>query len=133
MPCILLTEDLVALRVSCPPTPVPCRGVPQAPIPVPMAHPALGQRAEVLPVNLLTTLASLLEIPLTWGLSWALDPLACKRVIQGFAQQCSNDSALETLSQWQEAWVVQGGLEALDLEAPEGLEVVSQGCKAIQA
>ena len=123
MPCILLTEDLVALRVSCPPTPVPCR----APIPVPMAHPALGQRAEVLPVNLLTTPASPLATPPTWGLSWAPDPLACKRVTQGFARLCSNDSALETLSQWQEAWVVQGALEDLgDLE-------VSQGCKAIQA
>lgn len=127
MPCILLTEDLVALRVSCPPTPVPCREVPPAPIPVPMAHPALGQKAEVLPVNLLSTLASPLATPPTWDLAWAPDPLACKRVTQGFARLCSNDSALETLSQWQEAWVVQGALEALgDLE-------VSQGCKAIQA
>jgi hypothetical protein len=48
-------------------------------------------------------------------------------VTQGFVRLCSNDSALETLSQWQEAWVVQGALEDLgDLE-------VSQGCKAIQA
>ena len=127
MPCILLTEDPVALRVSCPPTPVPCLGVPQAPIPVPMAHPALGQTAEVLPVNLLTTLASLLETPPTWGLLWALAPQACKRVTQGFGQLCSNDSALETLSLWQEAWVVQEALEDL-----EDL-VDSQGCKAIQA
>jgi hypothetical protein len=51
-------------------------------------------------------------------------------VTQGFARLCSNDSALETLSQWQEAWVVQGALEAL--EALGDLEV-SQGCKAIQA
>ena len=127
MPCILLTEDLVALRVSCPPTPVPCRGVPPAPNPVPMAHQALGQRAEVLQVNLLTTRASPLETPPTWVLPWAPGPLACKRVTQGFARLFSNDSALETLSQWQEAWVVQGALGAL------GDPEVSQGCKAIQA
>jgi len=48
-------------------------------------------------------------------------------VTQGFAQLCSNDSALETLSLWQEAWVVQEALEDL-----EDL-VDSQGCKAIQA
>jgi len=129
MPCILLTEDLVALRVTCLPTPVPCQVLLLAPIPVPMAPLVLGQRAEVPPVNLLTTLASPLETPPTWGLSWAPDHLACKRATQGFGRLCSNDSALETPSQWQEAWVVLEGA----LEAPEGLEVVSQGCKAIQA
>jgi len=117
----------VALRVSCPPTPVPCRGVPLAPIPVPMAHLALGQRAEVLPVNLHTTPASPLETPPTWDLLWAPDLLACKKVTQGFARLCSNDSDLEILSRCQEAWVVQGALED-----PVGLEA-RQACKAIQA
>ena len=99
MPCIQQTEGQVALRALCHQTPVPCPEVRRAPILAHMAHLALVQRVEVLQVNHRIIQASRLEtLPI-----WALDHLVCKKVTQDFGLQCNSDSALEILSQWQEA------------------------------
>ena len=103
MPCIQQTEGQVALRALCLQTPVPCPEVRRAPILAHMAHLALVQRVEVLQVNHRIIQASRLETLPIWALVWALDHLVCKKVTQDFGLLCNSDSALEILSQWQEA------------------------------
>ena len=148
MPCIQQTEGQAALRALCLQTPVPCPEVHRAPILEHMGRLALVQRVEVLQVNHRIIQASHLETLPIWALVWVLDHLVCKKVTQDFGLLCNSDSALETLSQWQEAWADQEALGALedqvgledlegledlgDLEALEGLQG-NQGCKVIQA
>ena len=103
MPCIQQTEDQAALRASCLQTPVPCPEVHRAPILAHMARLALVQRVEVLQVNHRIIQASHLETLQIWALVWVPDHLVCKKVTQDFGLLCNSDSALETLSQWQEA------------------------------
>ena len=103
MPCIQQTEDQAALRALCLQTPVPCPEVHRAPILAHMARLALVQRVEVLQVNHRIIQASHLETLPIWALVWVLDHLVCKKVTQDFGLLCNSDSALETLSQWQEA------------------------------